>query len=271
MYFINFYQPPNCFDLVMNGDETGIDCGGACVRICAAEVLPPQVMWVKSFEIVKGQYNAVAYIENQNQIAATPSLRYTFQFFNQGTLVAERAGTTVLPPNSVYPIFEGKVITDFREPVTDTKIIIEPVEMWIPASIGRSQFRSTDIKLSNADVKPRLDVEIENTELSPAEDVEVVATVFSENGEPVTASQTFIDRLEARSAKDIVFTWPNSVAKTVKSCVIPTDVAVAIDLSGSMNNDGGDPPQPVTAALQAAGPGSRNHLCHPSRIGDRAY
>lgn len=253
VYFINFYQPPSCFDSVANGNETGVDCGGSCVRICAAEVLPPRVEWVKSFEITPGQYNAVAYVENQNQTAATPELRYTFQFFNQDTLVAERSGVSVLPPNSIYPIFEGRVFTESGEPVTETRIIIEPADLWLPASIGRDQFRSTDINLTNADVRPRLDVVIENTKLSLAEDVEVVATVFSENGQPVTASQTFIDRIEPRSSKDIVFTWPGSIAKTVKSCVIPTDVAVAIDLSGSMNNDGGNPPQPVSAALQAAG------------------
>lgn len=253
VYYVNLYQEPNCFDLVMNADETGIDCGGACVRICSAEVLPPQVIWVKSFEVTKGQYNTVAYVENQNQTAATPELEYTFELYNKGELVAKRSGTTVLPPNSVYPIFEGRVLTDGRESVTETKITIKPVELWLPASIGRGQFRSTDINLSNADVRPRLDVSIENTELTAAEDVEVVATVFSENGNPVTASQTFIEEIDGRSTKDIVFTWPNSVAKTVKSCVIPTDIAVAIDLSGSMNNDGGNPPQPVTAALEAAG------------------
>jgi Mg-chelatase subunit ChlD len=51
----------------------------------------------------------------------------------------------------------------------------------------------------------------------------------------------------------VVFTWPQSIAKVVRSCEIPTDVVLGIDLSGSMNNDGGAPPQPVTAALEAAG------------------
>jgi Mg-chelatase subunit ChlD len=33
---------------------------------------------------------------------------------------------------------------------------------------------------------------------------------------------------------------------------VATDVAVAIDLSGSMNNDGDNPPQPITSVLKAA-------------------
>lgn len=252
IYFVNFYQPANCFDGIMNGSETGVDCGGECVQICAADVLPPRVVWTESFEVTEGQYNTVAYIENPNQTAATPALDYTFQLLNDGIVVAERSGTTVLPPNSVYPVFEGRVFTDSREEATETRIVLEQSDLWIPASVGRDQFRSVDIELSGADSRPRLDVEIENTELVPAEDVEVVATVLNDAGEPVTASQTFIERIEARSIQDIVFTWPNPIAKTVRSCIIPTDVTLGIDLSGSMNNDGENPPQPVTDALGAA-------------------
>lgn len=252
IYFNNYYQAPNCFDLSQNGEERGVDCGGSCVRICSADVMPPQIVWQNSFEVTKGQYNAVAYVENQNQIAATRALNYTFQLLNNGEVVAERSGTTILPPNSIYPIFEGKIFTESRAEVTDTNLILEPVEIWVPASVGRDQFRSADINLTDSDTRPKLRVEIENTKLTPAENVEVVATVFNEEGEPVTASQTLIEEIGARSTENIVFTWPNSIAKTVRSCEVPTDVTVAIDLSGSMNNDGGTPSQPITDALQAA-------------------
>jgi len=252
VYFVNFYQPANCFDGMMNGEETGVDCGGGCVQICAADVLPPRVVWAESFEVTDGQYNSVAYIENQNQTAATPALEYTFELIREGTVVAERSGVTVLPPNSVYPIFEGRVFTESRQAVDETRITLRQANLWLPASVGRDQFRSIDIDLSGADSRPELDVVIENTALVAAEDVEVVATVLNDAGDPVTASQTFIERIEPRSTQDIVFTWPNPIARTVRSCIIPTDVALGIDLSGSMNNDGDEPPQPVTDALGAA-------------------
>ncbi len=252
IYYMNFYQPPNCLDLKMNGGETGIDCGGGCNRICAVDVTPPQIVWAKSFEITKGQYNAVAYVKNPNLLAATPELRYTFQLFNNGKMITERKGVTILPPNDVYPIFEGRIYTDENEIVTETKIILENAELWLPATVGRDQFRSLEKVLTRVDTSPRLDARIENTELTAAEDVEVVATIFSDGGEPMTASQTFIENIEARSISDIVFTWPDSIAKVVRSCEVPTDVVMSIDLSGSMNNDGGTPAQPVTAALEAA-------------------
>lgn len=251
IYRIYFYTPANCFDSLANGDEEGVDCNGSCVRICAASTIPPKVVWAESFEITPGQYNAVAYIENSNRVAATQKLAYTLELLSEGVVVAQRSGQTILPPNSTYPIFEGRIMTEGKK-VTDTRITLEPVEVWQPASVGRDQFKTNNINLTRTDDRPRLDAMIENTALTAAEQIEVVATLFNEAGNPITASQTFIDRLEARSSKDIVFTWPTSIAKTIRSCVVPTDVAVVIDLSGSMNNDGDTPPQPVTDALLAA-------------------
>lgn len=250
--FLALYEDTsNCFDGLQNGLERGVDCGGACVRICSIDVEQPKILWTKSFEISEGQYNTVAYVENVNDIASVENLQYTFQLFNNGTLVAERKGQTVLPPDSVYPIFEGRIKVDGNI-VTDTKLIIEPIDIWQPATAGREQFKISDIVLTNVDVRPRLDALIENTELTSAAEVEVVATLFNDLGEPVTASETYVDVIDARSKSSIVFTWPKSIAKTVRSCSIPSDVVMGIDLSGSMNNDGDNPPEPVTAAKNAA-------------------
>ena len=250
IFRIYFYEPADCFDGLQNGKETGVDCNGSCVRICAADAVPPKIVWAESFEIAKLQYNAVAYVENVNQIASTAELKYTFQLLSGDRVIAERSGTTVLPPRSVYPIFEGRIFTS--EAVTDTRLLLETVEIWQPGTIGREQFKSNNVILSGADTRPRLDVTMENLELTDAKQVEIVATLFNENGDPVTASQTYLDSIGARAKSDIVFTWPNSITKTVRSCVIPTDVVVGIDLSGSMNNDGGVPPQPISDTLIAA-------------------
>ena len=252
IYFGFFYVPVSCFDNLQNGDEGGVDCDGSCVRICPFSVVPPKVVWAESFKIVDGQYNIVAYVENRNEEAATPALNYTFRLWEKEEVIAEHSGVTILPPDSVYPIFAGRIKTiDDKEP-TKTTIDIEPAETWQPASIGRDQFRTLDIELLSADARPRLNVEIENTELTNARDVEVVATIFNKSGKPLTASQTFIDDFSARSTEEIVFTWPRSIAKTVRSCEIPSDIMLILDRSGSMAADGGDPPEPLESAKQAA-------------------
>lgn len=250
--FMFFFGNPTCFDGRKNGGEDGTDCGGKCVRICAFEVLPPKVIWANSFKINEGQYNSVAYVENPNQLAGTKELNYTFTLKNGGQVVAERKGTTILPPNSIYPIFEGRIFTFDSSPITETVIRIEPPEVWQPATIGAKQFRTLDLQLSNADARPRLDATVENTTITTATDIEVVATIFNDEGQPVTASQTIVEEFAGESVADVTFTWPSPIAKTVRSCIVPTDVAMVIDLSGSMNNDNENPPQPLTDALQAA-------------------
>ena len=251
-YYLFIYEPSSCFDNERNNDERGIDCGGDCVRICAIDVIPPNVQWAEAFKIVDGQYNLLAYVENRNEVASTPELEYTFILKdNAGNEITRESGTTILPPNSVYPIFEGRVLTGGRE-VTSVDIVLEEPELWLPATVGRDQFESSNIELEGVDLQPRLEADIENTELTEAQDVEIVATIFDRSGKPLTASQTFVDIFSPRSTERAVFTWPEPIAKTLRSCDVPTDAVLAIDLSGSMNNDQANPPEPITSVLAAA-------------------
>ena len=251
IYFAYFYSAPTCFNGKEDGEETGVDCGGACVRICAFEIKEPTVKWSRSFKVTRGQYNAVAYVENPNRVAATEALNYTFSLYDESGLIVERSGTTILPPNSVYPIFEGRIQTGNRAP-TRTFIEIEPPEVWQPAEAGREQFAVIDRELTGADAKPKLDAVVRNESLEEAKEVEVVATIFDAQGTALAASRTFVENFAPRSDTGVVFTWLEPIATTIRSCEIPTDVLVAIDVSGSMNDDNDNPPQPITAVKQAA-------------------
>ncbi len=252
LYFMLFYQSPTCFDGRHNGDERGVDCGGACVLICPFDVLEPTVRWSRSFEISKGIYNAVAYVENQNKVVGTKSLQYTFTLLDEeGDVITEKRGITFLPPDSVYPIFEGRIETGDRIPIK-TFITLTPNPAWEAFANARDQFTITNRALSGVDSKPRLDAMIQNTTIEDARDVEVVATIFDAKGTALTASRTVVPLFQARVEKKVTFSWPEPIAKTLRSCEVPSDVILAIDLSGSMNDDGGTPPQPVTSVLTAA-------------------
>lgn len=251
IYLSYFYQPPACFDNEQNGDETGVDCGGSCVRICAFSVQQPTVQWSRSFKVTDGLYNAVAYVENTNREAASPEVRYTFSLLDETGLIQEVSGTTILPPDGEYPIFEGRIETGQRVP-TRTFIEIESVELWQPASMGREQFSVVERELESTDSRPRLNSTLRNNGLEEVSEVEVVATIFNSEGTALATSRTFVDNFAPRSDTNLFFTWPEPIAPTLKSCEIPTDVVVAIDVSGSMNNDAADPPQPLTAVKEAA-------------------
>ena len=264
VYMMYFHAAPTCFDGKQNGEEHGVDCGGRCTHLCAFEVKKPTVKWARSFRVTDGQYNAVAYIENTNRSAASPEVPYTFSLHDKDGLIVERSGTTILPPDSVYPVFESRIDTNGRVP-TQTFLKLGEITKWVKAETGPEQFTVQSRTLTGADVRPRLESKIYNNSLTPVKEVEIIATIFDTRGNALTSSRTFIDDFQPRQTKTAVFTWPEPIAKTLRSCDVPTDVLLAIDLSGSMNNDGDNPPQPITSVLQAA-----QAFVHRLREGDQA-
>jgi len=250
-YYAYWYKEPTCFDGIQNAEERAVDCGGLCERVCSFDIENPQTLWVEAFKIVDGQYNVVAYIENRNEKVGSPELGYTIRLYDEDGVIVERKGNTVLPPDGRYPIFEGRVITGTRVP-TETVIEFNDDTVWLPAQTGTEQFSLEKRELENVDSKPRLLAQLRNTSLDEARNVEIIATIFDAEGKPLTASRTIVDRFSGRTTERVVFTWPEPIAKTLRSCEIPTDVVLAIDLSGSMNDDGGTPPEPITSVLSAA-------------------
>jgi Mg-chelatase subunit ChlD len=251
-FYLYGYVPPNCFDNSKNGIERGIDCGGTCLRICSFDVIRPTLLWSRAFKIQEGQYNALAYIENPNVREGTPSLKYALKLYDENGLITEREGTTVLTPRTVVPIFEGRVMTGVRIP-TRTEVELFPDDaIWQVPEDEHELFTVMSRQFKDADSVPKLTAQIRNQSLMVARDVDIVATVFDSAGKPLTTSSTFVDYFPGRTTQDVVFTWPQPIATTIKSCEIPTDVLVAIDLSGSMNDDGGTPPEPISSVLVAA-------------------
>ncbi len=248
-----FYQQPTCFDGRDNGDETGIDCGGSCERVCMVAVEPPVVRWARSFRVTEGVYNAVAYVENRNIGVGAKEIPYAFTLFDdRGETITTVTGTTTLPPGNVYAIFEDRINVGDRIP-TKTTLAFDTNVPWTTMDRGKEQFYVQSKTITRADLRPRLDATIMNTSLDEAKDVEAIATIFDAKGNPLTASRTVVPVFPAEVEQQVTFTWPEPIAKTVRSCVIPSDVVLAIDLSGSINDDGGTPPEPLDTVLRAAG------------------
>jgi Mg-chelatase subunit ChlD len=251
MYAAFWFVPPTCTDGVQNGEERAVDCGGVCVRVCAFDVEPLTVVWAQSFEIIPGQYNAVAYVKNPNQSIGSPKLGYTFTLYDNQGVIAERQGVTEMGTLGTHPIFEGRISTGSRTP-TRTSLTFSKDVLWLPAISNSTQFSIIKYDLASADRLPRLTAEVRNNSLDVAEEVEVIATIFDSKNTPLTASRTQVQQFGKRESESVVFTWPQPIAGTLRSCEVPTDVVLAIDLSGSMNNDSANPPEPLTSVLGAA-------------------
>lgn len=252
IFFALYYEPATCTDGTQNDSELGVDCGGVCERLCAFEAAPLKVLWSRSFEVSPGRYNAVAYIENPNRHAGVREIRYVFRVVDQAnTIIVERQGVTFITANGISPVFESDIRTGDSVPArTFFEFLDEP--QWYRADTSEGALAVTGTRLLDTATRPRIDATVVNNSLEQYKNIEVVGVVFAADGNAVAASRTVVDVLPKNSSAPLVFTWPRPFERRLEQCVVPADVVLSLDTSGSMNDLGGDPPQPITDTKAAA-------------------
>lgn len=259
------YQPPSCLDEEQNQDETGIDCGGICQVACLDTVEDLTIVWSRVFKIDDGVYDVAAFVENSNHSAGVKNLQYSFKIQDSaGKILLERTGSTYVNQREAFVIFEPNI----RLPETDNPqtvfFTIDSEQLWVDThNVATLPIVAEDKELSSLSGRPRLDVTLSNTnELQSYTDLDIVALVTDLKGNVVAAASTFVDRIEEGDKTDAFFTWniPFPGNENV-SCndpnvsvdyLFPADVMLVFDRSGSMNDDGGTPLQPITDAKLAA-------------------
>ena len=124
------FKPATCSDQKQNGEEQGVDCGGACQKLCTDLLTPPVVSWSRSFKVTDGIWNSVAYVENQNVGAYSKSVAYEFKFYGEGgAYIGSRTGTTYLEENGFTYIFEPTIQTG-NQSIERTTFTFAPNIVW---------------------------------------------------------------------------------------------------------------------------------------------
>ncbi|MEX2010497.1 MAG: hypothetical protein WD874_01690, partial [Parcubacteria group bacterium] len=208
--FFFVYKAPTCADGVMNGDESGVDCGGSCESLCRAESLPivlkgdPRVL-----RVATSTYVAVAYAENPNVSGEVYRAGYTFKIFDATSTVPVKviSGSTYIPANSSIAIFEGTF--NIVETVPERAIFEWDKDLeWKRVSTRASRVEVTYDGLILASTTPRLDASAENLTPENISNIDLVALIFDETGTIIGASKTFINDLPRGGKEAVVFTWP---------------------------------------------------------------
>ena len=213
--FFAVYEAPTCFDGKKNQGEVGVDTGGPCLLLDISQVTPYSVLWTRSFEVVTGVYSVVSYVDNPNINAGADFVTYTFKLFDEdGILIAERKGSTVITPNAINPIFEGGILTGERIP-TKAFFDIDKQPTWEIRNSLASLLSVKSQLLHDEDIKPKVTAEIVNNSADPVEDIDVVVVLFDGKDNAIASSKTVISFLEARGGEQVVFTWPGPLKKSV--------------------------------------------------------
>jgi hypothetical protein len=218
-------KAPTCTDGTQNGTETGIDCGGSCIRACTLQVDQISILWARTFRVVDGRYNAVAYLENHNRNAAVLKLHYRFRFADKDNLyIGSREGDTYVPPSGGFAVFEPAIGVGNSVPVYTTFEFTE-MPIWLQVSqqkIDQLKVGIDQIALTTPDTAPKLTAVIKNNSLFQIPQVKIVALLYDASGNVVSASSTYLDVLEKSSSANLTFTWPEPfTAKVVSEEIIP--------------------------------------------------
>ena len=207
-------KEPTCFDGKSNGKETGVDCGGSCVRVCSSDARDIIVLWKRPFKVTNNIYNALAYIENQNIDFAISNIKYEFRLYDKNNvLVSKREGSTFVDPNSRSAIFEAGINVGNRIP---TKVSFEFIEVPNWKKVDASQVGSIlgkiiakDRVFSNDGIKSSLQAKIVNNSLYTLKDLDIIAILYDKSQNAFAVSKTYLETLNKTSEKEIFFTWPN--------------------------------------------------------------
>ena len=213
-----FNLAPTCFDNQKNGNETGIDCGGSCVKVCTVTVDQISLLWSRAFEIVPGRYNAVAYLENSNKNTAIIKMKYRFRFADKNNIyIGKREGETYVPPSGKFAVFEPAIDVGNSVPVYTTFQFTEAPN-WVTVDQNRiDQFKvlTSDLKLENENTIPKFSATIKNSSLFQIPNINVVVILYDQTGNAISASSTFVDVLAGEESKQITFTWRESFTQKV--------------------------------------------------------
>lgn len=218
VYYPNLNKAPTCVDGIQNGTEMGVDCGGVCARACLANTDQISVLWTRTFKVVDGRYNAVAYLENHNQNTAVNSLAYRFRFADANNVyIGKREGTTTVPPSGKFAVFEPAIDIGNSIPVY-VSFEFTQTPNWIQVSqdkIEQLKVNVSNISLQNETTSPRLTATIKNNSLFTIPEVNVVAILYDASGNAISASRTYLDVLSSLAAQDLTFTWPQPFSTAV--------------------------------------------------------
>lgn len=196
----------------MNGDETGIDCGGSCQLICRAESLPlilkgdPRILSVSP-----NTYQVVVLVENPNNDAEIYRAGYIIKIYDSSSSVPLKVieGETYMPKNHTSAIFEGPF--SLPSEVSPKRAVIEwrtDTLSWVKNERTLPELLIKNISLSREDSAPRLIASIENLTLQKVSNIDLVALISDVQGNIFAASKTFIESIEPSGESEAVFTWP---------------------------------------------------------------
>ena len=221
------FKKPTCSDGKQNGVETGIDCGGSCSLMCEEDISQPVIMWSRAFPVVGSNYNLVAFIENRNKTSGVVSASYEFRVYDsKNTLIGRRSGTTFIPPNQQFAVFESRFDAG-ESTIKSVSFEFSPNLPWIKkfSTLQTLPIKAKNILFDNNSDTPSLSAIINNDSVYNIPEFDIIAILYDINGNAINASKTHKSKLLSNSSMSVTFTWP----EVLSAIPVTEDVLISIN------------------------------------------
>jgi hypothetical protein len=210
------FKKPTCSDGKQNGAETGIDCGGACMKMCLSEVAEPAIIWSRAFPVTGSTYNLVAYVENRNKNSGVYSAPYEFRVYDtDNKLIGRRQGITFIPPNQQFAVFESRFDAG-QSKIKSVTFEFVPSLVWIKKdpTLQTLPVNINKIVLDNNKDTPTLSAVVNNNSVQDLPEFDVIAILYDVDHNAINASKTHKGPLKNNNSSPIIFTWPETLTAT---------------------------------------------------------
>jgi len=216
------YKAPTCFDGLRNGNETGVDCGGSCQRLCPSAFVSPSVSWTSFEELAPGLYNASAYIVNHNDTVEAIGVPFHIVLYDSsGQEIVDVPGTVHIPPHRNTLAFISSIPVGQKVPYraffefTGTPDWKKRSDTLTSLAIGNKKY-TEDVSGSS------LMVTLKNTAVAPLGKMSVYVILSDINANIIGFSKTIVDGIAGLGSVQAPFTWQeNRRGKVISIEVLP--------------------------------------------------
>jgi len=217
-----FYKAPTCFDGMMNGNERGMDCGGACEKLCSTDFFPPKVSWYRFEQIAPELYNIAAYVVNLNTDGEAKNVPYHMALYDdKGMLIIDLPGTMTIPPSRNTLAFRSAVSVGKRTPA---RVFFEftGTPEWQRRSDTLSKLVVLNKEYKDEENGSSLMITLKNNDLRPIGRTTVYVALFDASGNALGFSKTILDEILPGQTVVAPYTWPvDRKGKVISIDVLP--------------------------------------------------
>ena len=221
------FKQPTCNDGKQNGTETGVDCGGSCMLQCTNDIYDPVILWSRAFHVVGNDYNLVAYIENRNKTSGVIKANYEFRVYDsENKLLGRKLGSTFVPPNQQFAIFEPRFDAGENEVRTVTFSFLPPI-IWVKKAptLQSLPIVAKDISFDNNKDTPTLSATIANDSIYNVPEFDVIAILYDFDHNAINASASHKSGMSSNTSIPVTFTWPEAMP----TVPVTQDVLISIN------------------------------------------